>query len=945
MEMEFNSSSDILFDNIVEQIINKNNKSYECDIRKEKNDYDTHVKFIELYVDGEKSESFMTNLSNDNLTGKKIKFYVNSLTIKIINNRPYFLIKIYEFLNENTDIKNSQLLFNLCSNSYKIITSTKEVIYGKYLYTLILKVKEIKEKTQKYKLQLEDLNMNPIIIDQLENFELEANKIYCFHGYIYNSSNFKLERTHISHIEELSSSILRIYNSEDIFESKINSLLNFKGKVKSLNITDEVINVEDENKKNYKINATYHLIKQISLSAECKFYNFIKKSNEEFIFSNFSFIEAKEQTFVEFYFPLYDLEEKYYNKIRINDKYFDINNKYIKIKVDDEDKRNIFLEKIIFERIIEKKCIGSYKFTLELNKGKTYSLNSSTEKGGFSYEFYIQSINEINLPENLVVKLKEKNLILKNPDKNGNKLKERFTIINFPKQDVKSILGLSIENNIKDDNDNDNDNDNYKYLLLIDSNNKKTLKQFKKIEPENKKKNFYVSEKLENELEKASAQCHINFIENIDEKLYNIDKSNIKIFVDLMYELFNGFMNYKFENTKKQYKVIKDIVSFSLNYFEKILLGKYYSFRKNYEILLDSMLNLEYIDRIKILISFMVKVMNSIEDKKIYYDMFHLIDIDNSNSYEDFPYVKDAFDIFYKIIDNLQEDCPLFQTIYQFNNIICKDVISGEEQHSGSILNVNDIKLELVKNINRFMFLSEKSFNHCDENANFEKTGLLLTCNIFSFSENEIEILDENNFKRATSIILFLLLHECLGHQKKNINNGNIVTTRKHYKNDFQDFSFSTADTGNALEILLTGKIVNKKYLMNSMNSEKLLDPKLYTGKDFIKLQQIYSWIEKDNIIKKNGINNLHEENSLDENTIQSKIKPKLRKKNEHLMYSELFQLYSEIKDEQKEELKDDEDYQRFLKIYERKHQKPSEYLKKEDLLAIRFGKKKYPFS
>jgi hypothetical protein len=111
------------------------------------------------------------------------------------------------------------------------------------------------------------------------------------------------------------------------------------------------------------------------------------------------------------------------------------------------------------------------------------------------------------------------------------------------------------------------------------------------------------------------------------------------------------------------------------------------------------MINLEYIDRIKILVSFMVKIMRSIDDKKIYYDMFHLVDIDDENSYEKFPFVKNAFDVFYKILDNLTEDCPFFQAIHQFNSLIYKDLISEKELHSGSILNLNDIKLELVKNI------------------------------------------------------------------------------------------------------------------------------------------------------------------------------------------------------------------------------------------------------
>ena len=806
-----------------------------------------------------------------------------------------------------------------------------------YLYTLILKVREIKEKPQQYKFQLEDIYNNPVIIEQLDLNELENKKIYCFHGFIYNSSISKIERTEISHIEELSSSMCNLQNREDILKLKDNSLVNIKGKVQSFNITDKIITIQDENKNIYKINASYYLIKQISLNTECTLYNFEKKNNNELFFTNYSFIEAEEETIIEFNFPLYDSENKYYNKIKINNIYYDINNKNIKIKVDDKDKSDLFLQKIIYERIEKEKCLDSYEFSLELNKGKIYSFNSSMEKGGFSYDFYIQSLNEAYLPKNLVVQLKGEKLIL-TPDKNGNQLKERFTIINFPKQDIKTILELN-----EDIKDKDNGGD-FKYFLLIDNNNKKILKKFEKKEQENKKDPFNIDKNLEKKLEKASKQCYINYNENIEDKLYNIDKDSINKISNLMYDISNGFMCFKFENTKRHYKIIKDIVAFSLNYFENVLLGKYYSFWKNYEILLDSMLDLEYIDRIKILISFMVKILNYIEDERICYDMFHLVDIDNIRSLKNFPFVKDAFDIFYKIIDDLNEDCPLFQAIHQFNSIIYNDVIYGEEQHSGSILNLNDIKLQLIKNINRFIFISEKSFNDCNDYANYEKTGLLVTVNIFSFSKNENEILNIANIKKETSIVLFLLFHECLGHQKKNINNEKALTPRKHYENNFQEYSKEGLDTGNVLEIILTGKIIIIKYFMNSINSEKLLDPKLYTGKDLNELQNIYTLIEKDNIDNKKGINIPNDKNNtpINDNTAQTQNVTKLgkSKKYEHLMYPELLQLYAGIDGIEAKKYENDEDYQRFLKLKKRKNKTTIDHKKIKNLLESRFGKK-----
>ena len=929
MDIDYNSILDFLFDNVVEQIKNKNDKWYECEIIQERIDFDINIKFIKLKIDETKSQSFIMEQNNNKLVGKKIKFGVNSLKIKLINNKPYFIIKKYSLLDSNDNIKNPQLLLNLRPDSYKILTSNRE-LKSNYLFTLILRAKEIKISTQEYKFELIDSNNEPVKLEDLESLSLENRKIYCFHGYIYDSSKLKVEKTNISHTEEFTSSMTKIYNSKEILESNINSLLNFKGKVDSFSISDNIVIIEDKDKKKYKINANYNLIKQLSLNVECMFYNFFKKNDKEFFPSNLSFIEAKEYTFINFNFPFYDSEKNYYNKIRINDKYYDINNPNIKINIEDKEKNNIFLQKVSYERIIEEKMLDSYEFDLELNKGKIYNLVSSLGKNGFSYEFFIQSIKETILPKILIVELNDKKLIL-NPDRNGNKLKERFTIINFPKQDIITILGLSKDDKIIEDED------NLKYLLTIDGNNKKTLKQFRKIKQIIEKSEFYVTEETEDALEKASNQCNINFIKNYDDKLYNIDENNVKIFRELMNKVCYGFLYYKFENSKRHYKIIKDIVSFSLNFFENILLGKYYSFRKNYEILLDSMINLEYIDRIKILISFMVKFIDTIEDEKVCYDMFHLIDIDDDNSYKKFPYIKKGFDIFYKIIDNLTEECPFFQFIHQFNSLICKNILSKEEEHSGSILNLNDIKLELVKNINRFIFLSEKSYNNCKEHANFVKKGLLVTFYIFSFANNENIIFNKSNFKKLESIMLFLLFNECLVHQNNHINNEGALLPRKDYKSNFQDSSFNVVDIGDSLEIMLLGKVVNIRYLMKSDYSEKLLDPELYTGKDFIKLQEIYSLIEKDIFNDNKEKKDFHEKeqnNLLNKYTNQSPNQIKKNEKKERLMYPELFQLYSGISDEQKEKLKDNEDYQRFLNICKRKHQKPSQYLKSKDILS-----------
>ena len=334
--------------------------------------------------------------------------------------------------------------------------------------------------------------------------------------------------------------------------------------------------------------------------------------------------------------------------------------------------------------------------------------------------------------------------------------------------------------------------------------------------------------------------------------------------------------------------------------------------------------------------------MRNVGDKKVYYDMLHLIDLDNIKSYDKFPFVKGAFDIFYKIIDNLTEDCKLFQSINQFNNIIYKDVISGDDQYSGSILNINDIKLELIKNINRYIFMSEKPYVDFDEYAFFNYSSLVPIIYMFSFTDDEFYIYDENTYERAKSAVLFLLFHECFGEQKKNINNENITTSRRHQNINFQDFFNEKYDNGYALEIILLDEVVSIRYLMNSKNSEKLLDPDLYTGKNFNRIKEIYSSIVEDNLNMKKKIPQGEDiKNPKNDNNNKSQKNMEIHEKKPRLMYSEVLKLYNEMNEEEREKLKDTEDYKRFIMIYERKHQKPSEYLKLPDFRDFRFWKKK----
>ena len=221
--------------------------------------------------------------------------------------------------------------------------------------------------------------------------------------------------------------------------------------------------------------------------------------------------------------------------------------------------------------------------------------------------------------------------------------------------------------------------------------------------------------------------------------------------------------------------------------------------------------------------------------------------------------------------------------------------------------------------------------------------GLLVTIYMFSFSDDDNYIFNDKYYKRVTSIVLLLLFHECLGHQKKHINNENALTPGKHCQNTLQEINLEKVDSGSTLEIILLGKTADLIYFMNSDNSERLLNPKLYSGKDFTELREIYSINENDNDnINKNGNKKDNNEINIQFNDIHSPKKVRKITKKRLLMYTDLIRLYSGISDEEKEKLKDDENYQRFLLLYERKHKSPSENLKIPDRYgALSTNKKK----
>ena len=131
---------------------------------------------------------------------------------------------------------------------------------------------------------------------------------------------------------------------------------------------------------------------------------------------------------------------------------------------------NIFLQEIFYVKLHNEVIKDSFKFCLELNKGKLTQITSLLGKDGYCYQFLIQSLKEEDLPKNIPITVNSNNIkYLENPDKNNNKLKEMFTIVNVPEQNVNNIFGIQ---NDKTDNKIENIYD-WKYMITINNEKKK----------------------------------------------------------------------------------------------------------------------------------------------------------------------------------------------------------------------------------------------------------------------------------------------------------------------------------------------------------------------------------------------------------------------------------------------------------------------------------------
>ena len=665
---------------------------------------------LSIAIDGNKCDQFVIKKNIFSNFIKYIKVNLKDIKLKMIYNKNYLEIKDYQIITKfeiNIDaLKTYTFDLPRLVDNINLIENNKNI-------SIKLKVEEtdnISSYSYKFYNNYSE-NINVDIPNEFLNF-IENDKIYLFNGFNYSSINNSIKPINISSIEivDINSDIENI-NFKDIEKVENNEIVNIKGKIIDVSLKNCYIIIEEINTKiNVEIKLNINLFKKINQNNICTFLNF-QKSNNKYIYTNLSDIYSNEKTIVNLYFK--DLNELYYNKIKVNNKSYSLVTKKnnVEIVIDSADKEEIFEQKFIYEKVKGNLIESNYEFILEINKNKINNFCSFLKKnGGYTYQLYFQSKNPENLPKDINIKINEETSIKMNIfDNYENNLRKRMTIINAIEQNFfdKELLSGYKENEINKNNlkiyyliKNNINNDksiintiesnnilNKRENITNDEQNSKFIFEYKEIQI---KKRFLLEEKTKEEIdflfEKICKEGRIYDINNYSELK---DKLN-SLFLDKTLEEYCklGFKKYIFKNSKEDYEIVKKIVilyMFYENYYSCTSLVNYLNPIK---LILANIKNGTYLEKIQVLLYLFDNIYKG-------RDIFNneIINIfgknDNFSIYIE-PCIE-AFKVFFEIIDKQKVECPFYQTLLQFNGLIKTDLISKKKIYSGAIYSMMDI--------------------------------------------------------------------------------------------------------------------------------------------------------------------------------------------------------------------------------------------------------------
>ena len=792
-----------------------------------------------IAIGKEYSDKFISpNLFDKTINiGDELEIPLNAIKIKSFKNCIYIhfdQINKYYKRKDRKIIKDKYKLYNFSSFS-TIYTSYQLEHTKNTILSIILKVEQIDIDGKDY-YQFKDIFEDKVnILDSSFIDKIEGQNIYYFNYFDYNKEKRSLEPNEFSSITEIDKSFA--FDNFTIDNNIIESLV---GKIISFDLSNKKIGILDKNEKKISLILNLDLMKKIVLDCDLTFLSFVKINDSIYKYSNFSDIIYNEKTYIKF--KVSHSESNYYNSIIIDDECINIENKPyfdIKIKSDDSEK-NILDKEIILQKLNEKKeLIKQISYNIEVNKDKENNFNIYLGKDGKkSSQYYFQSINENDLKNIKINEIGEKEIVF---DNFGNKYKKRITCINFPDKSENDLddFKLDISSSIK------NEGKSIKYLNLIGNDGKKEYLEFN-MNIKEKEDDIFSLNKIEESILKLIDLFYRTYYSNTY-LLRELKRNEIyKYKTFQFYNLFNNELllkliekeikNRKFQDNQKDYMYVKKLCfvyltlrNLKVKYFKYII--------DNFIELCESINELLFINRIKILIIFI----KEIEYENYSRRSLNLIRLNDSLD-DDYMFCKTGYDTFIKILDKLEETMPLFNLMHQFNSPIRKENKTGKNMYSGSILTVQDIKLEIFKNVNDFIFIS--SLQSDQDSAIYINSKILIVYILNFYKKFEKEKLTDIMQNRLSAAMLIIYFHEYGGHLKTHINNSKDSPLIAYSPNlEIIDFKFKNEDSGFLLEHFFNNSEISIKNFYKNKYSKDLLNIDLYLKDDFNDLKAVLSKI------------------------------------------------------------------------------------------------------
>ena len=858
------------------------------------------------------SRFFENNFKNIN-DAKGIKIKITQFQfINIENNIFIKILEVFFYKNERIEIEpRNQFVFN---STY--LKSLKE-LKTKNIKLFSILLKNINNEI------FEDINGEQIKLYFDKNFEKDS--IYYFSNLFNDESNAK----------KISVSKVYNYNDKKILNFMNNNILS--GEITEVFFYENKIKIRTDNNKNIMIKLNNKLMKKISLNLLCKFVNFNKIEENVYKYNEHSTIFYDDKTILRIEFMDFkkDFKNKY-NIIEINSNQYSINKNIVEIPISSEDYNNSFVENIIYKNFNNR---NKADFLIELYKGKVndYTSYINLIEDGYSYEYQYETKYSSLLPKSQKIIIEKNEVLIDKKVTFGNNYKIKFGIINIPKQiELFKDFKKCDNNEIKSE----------KILILLNKDKSKKMLHFQLNKDFEKKQEFKMDKDYENELSEFYNEFKNNytqFYENKKQiiikysKLFKEEKSPFQTNILTNYDIsddFNqsnefenllshesnydkiikkqrkdkvmkkeinldeseinyrkyceqGFKKYNFKNTEEEYEKIKKLCFLCvLKYFD------YSCNRANFIFLLETYFqlikaskNLEYIDKIHVLLGFINdKIFD--EDKRSITFEYQLINLDEKYNDNTFKYCSKAYDLFFKIIDKLKEDSAFFTCLSQINSLIFYEKTTASKMYSGTMLNINDIKLEIYKNIKRYFFLTKYN-GECY--AHFSPFSRMIFYHPLTFLNSKSFYITEDKIDNATIAILFLIFHEVCGHYKTNMTNLD-DTPDQFYDNNYDILKYELGgsnDSGNIFEYFLSSDMINVSEFYEKKDINELLSEEIYLGKSFSNLNTI---------LKKLGV--LEEE----QNKFTKKLKPISKNSLRNIRFPDmtkiLFRLRINCKDE-----------------------------------------------